>query len=182
MADRGLYGQTESDAGVINAAKESRGNIEAEGLRTSDGNVTEEGYRIAMSKAARRDFEARRGEDNAQRSAMPDFIRGIAVRGWQDDQRGALQIQADLAATMRAEGFALGNVYAALTVAPGKAGAEAAGEREARSRAFQGAPDRVGFEIKKAVRRKPRMYGLHVALVNTDGTPINNGRGEPIKV
>lgn len=156
---RGLYGQSESNEDVVNAQGERVADLEGEGYRTSDGNLTELGYRTLLAMEAARDIAASRGERQeleGHAKAKP-FIQSIAARPWRNEQRDALENQAELAEQMRGDGFALTNVYSALTAAV----PIAYGSRlvQVAAQGIQGAPDHRGERVK-GVRRLPKGFGV----------------------
>lgn len=172
MTNRGLYGQSESDAGSINAQSQRFADVVGEGLKTTDGSYTEQGFRVRLGKAAQAEMDASRGERKAVAQVdTPELIKMIEVRGYVGQQKAALDAQGDIAQEMKDAGFAQSNIFQALALAAPTAYAakEVVG-------GMRGAEDPGAKVIR--VRSKPRMYAPERdSLVNPDGSVKLNQRG-----
>ena len=169
--NRGLYGQTESDAMGAHAMEMAIANVEAEGARKYAGVPTEYLYRLKIAQAAIDAITAERRE-NRTKTDHPSAIARIAARGvagLRDEQRAAYQKMADLHAEMLANGFDIELAYKALALAVPTAYAfmnAAKGEV-----ALESGDKRIGRIMNRNGRGKPKMYNPERdGLVNSDGS------------
>lgn len=170
--ERGLYGQSESDAAVIAAADQRDLDMKAEGEFLQNGSRTELGFRLAMAREARKELDAER---DARRSKAG--TKGLELRAAIERQRGALQNIADLADEMKDEGFAQGNVFAAISCSrPGAYELRKAGGGEI-------AKEDPGFLEIRPKGRAPRMYNPERdSLTTPDGKGKLLTNGERIEI
>src|SRR5476651_2371288 len=101
MSERGLYGQSESDSAATNGTEQRYADVLSEGLKTSDGMPTEQGWRILMRDEAKLEMKAADQESRAIRKANPDLKKAIAAL---KAQKEALNRQGELAHDMREAG------------------------------------------------------------------------------